>query len=258
MKKCVFVLLAIGVLMLLYSCGGGSTSGAMSPDLEREIAAATGNNTPKTQDFSPSAGIVTDSTKKIPKKRNFKPTMGSVTTVNGEVTIQVTETKRIPKQLRFNHHRIAKKWYSNIQFEVLIGANTLTMYQTSQIPYTTKAEFKLGKWTWEKLTPKKHGEVLESMSAHMYNTLQDVFEITLHMKDHVVYACTIDDMYLAKSQSPVYKNTALTYNNTHVVQSGESLKLIARKYGTNWQAIKRVNNLQSTTISPGQILKLPK
>lgn len=43
----------------------------------------------------------------------------------------------------------------------------------------------------------------------------------------------------------------------HTVKSGESLSVIASRYGTTTSAIKNANNLSSSTIRVGQKLKLP-
>lgn len=45
--------------------------------------------------------------------------------------------------------------------------------------------------------------------------------------------------------------------NTHVVQPGESLWLIAKKQHVSIEAIMKANNLQSSTIQPGRLLKIP-
>jgi LysM repeat protein len=44
---------------------------------------------------------------------------------------------------------------------------------------------------------------------------------------------------------------------TYVVKSGDTLYLIARRFGTTVEAIKRVNNLTTDIISVGQVLFLP-
>jgi membrane-bound lytic murein transglycosylase D len=44
---------------------------------------------------------------------------------------------------------------------------------------------------------------------------------------------------------------------THRVRAGESLSVIARRYGTNVGVLMRHNNLRSTTIVPGQLLLIP-
>lgn len=44
---------------------------------------------------------------------------------------------------------------------------------------------------------------------------------------------------------------------THVVQSGDTLWLLSRKYGTTVDAIKKLNGLTSDLLSIGQVLKIP-
>ncbi|MGL5250560.1 MAG: LysM peptidoglycan-binding domain-containing protein, partial [Enterovibrio sp.] len=43
----------------------------------------------------------------------------------------------------------------------------------------------------------------------------------------------------------------------HKVKSGESLSIIAQKYGTSVLAIKTINKLESNVIRIGQVLKIP-
>lgn len=54
--------------------------------------------------------------------------------------------------------------------------------------------------------------------------------------------------------------TTTTNNNyiEYVVKSGDSLYVIANKYGTNVNEIKRVNNLTSNLLNIGQVLRIPK
>lgn len=46
-------------------------------------------------------------------------------------------------------------------------------------------------------------------------------------------------------------------NNTYTVRSGDTLFLLARKFGTTSSAIKSTNSLWSDTIYPGQVLLIP-
>jgi LysM repeat protein len=51
---------------------------------------------------------------------------------------------------------------------------------------------------------------------------------------------------------------AVSGRETYVVQSGDSLSVIAVRYGTTVKALKEVNNLISDKLLVGQVLKLPK
>jgi membrane-bound lytic murein transglycosylase D len=48
-----------------------------------------------------------------------------------------------------------------------------------------------------------------------------------------------------------------TLPSTHVVKSGDSLWNIAKRYGTTTQIIQSLNNLQTTELHIGQVLKMP-
>ncbi len=45
--------------------------------------------------------------------------------------------------------------------------------------------------------------------------------------------------------------------STHKVQRGESLSVIAKKYGTSTSTLMKLNNLKSSSLAIGQVLKLP-
>jgi membrane-bound lytic murein transglycosylase D len=48
-----------------------------------------------------------------------------------------------------------------------------------------------------------------------------------------------------------------TIPSTHTVRRGDSLWIIAKRYGTTTKKIQRLNNLQTTQLHIGQVLKLP-
>ena len=51
------------------------------------------------------------------------------------------------------------------------------------------------------------------------------------------------------------KSSGIT--KSHKVKSGETLGSIAMRYGTTTNALKRANNLNSSLIRVGQVLKIP-
>lgn len=62
-----------------------------------------------------------------------------------------------------------------------------------------------------------------------------------------------------KDLRPVFRQAppAAPPPGTHVVQPGESLWLIARKYGLTIESLMEMNHLQTTVIQPGKVLKIP-
>ncbi|MGQ9512456.1 C40 family peptidase [Thermodesulfitimonas sp.] len=50
---------------------------------------------------------------------------------------------------------------------------------------------------------------------------------------------------------------AFAKSGYYTVKRGDSLWVIARRYGTSVAALKRVNNLRSEALNPGQVLRLP-
>jgi membrane-bound lytic murein transglycosylase D len=53
------------------------------------------------------------------------------------------------------------------------------------------------------------------------------------------------------------RNKELTLPSAHVVKSGDSLWNIAKRYGTTTKKIQSLNNLQTTQLHIGQVLKIP-
>jgi peptidoglycan endopeptidase LytE len=58
-----------------------------------------------------------------------------------------------------------------------------------------------------------------------------------------------------KKTASAVKSTNLTAN-THKVKNGDSLWVIAKKYGTSVEKIKTLNGLKSEKLQIGQILKI--
>jgi membrane-bound lytic murein transglycosylase D len=53
------------------------------------------------------------------------------------------------------------------------------------------------------------------------------------------------------------RRKGFTIPSTHTVRRGDSLWIIAKRYGTTTKKIERLNNLQTTQLHIGQVLKLP-
>ena len=61
--------------------------------------------------------------------------------------------------------------------------------------------------------------------------------------------------YTATVQSA--SETVVSNSKTHTVKKGDTLYSIARKYNTTVTAIMKKNNLSSTSLSLGMLLRLP-
>ena len=76
-----------------------------------------------------------------------------------------------------------------------------------------------------------------------------------------------DDQDYVTAQRPARRNTATKTSprqkqkqqqtTTHKVKSGESLYVIAKKYGTTVEALRNANGVKGTSLQPGQTLKVP-
>jgi membrane-bound lytic murein transglycosylase D len=58
-------------------------------------------------------------------------------------------------------------------------------------------------------------------------------------------------------RAAVTSDSAVSAAETHRVARGDNLWNIAKRYGTTTKKIQEINNLQSTKLYTGQILKLP-
>jgi membrane-bound lytic murein transglycosylase D len=62
-------------------------------------------------------------------------------------------------------------------------------------------------------------------------------------------------MVVSRSQTPAPSNDV--WNQKHVVKSGDSLWIIAKRYGTTTRKIQQANHLSTTKLRIHQVLKVP-
>ncbi|MDD2554614.1 MAG: LysM peptidoglycan-binding domain-containing protein [Desulfotomaculaceae bacterium] len=97
------------------------------------------------------------------------------------------------------------------------------------------------------------GESLYVISRDYGITVASLMEAN-GVKDHLIYPG--QKLSIPGSQAS-QGYTADTGRTTCTVQAGESLWLIAQKYGVSYQDLVAANNLKSTVIYPGMVLNLP-
>lgn len=97
----------------------------------------------------------------------------------------------------------------------------------------------------------KSGDSLWSI-ASKYNTTVSNLKSLNNLSSN-----TLQIGQLLKLPTSNSENNNEDNQNTYTVKSGDSLWLIANKYNTTVDELKRINNLSSNLLSIGQVLKLP-
>jgi membrane-bound lytic murein transglycosylase D len=112
----------------------------------------------------------------------------------------------------------------------------------------------IDKETIEFLNPSYKYDIIPVVKGQSHYLVLPVQQMGLFVdNEDSLYAYAAADFEKNKSAVPAHVNEERT---THRVKSGESLGLIANRYGVSVSSIKRWNNLRSTTIHPGQRLTI--
>ena len=128
-----------------------------------------------------------------------------------------------------------------------LSTTSLTIGQVLRIPTTTGSTtqyytVKSGDSLW-KIANQFNVSVDDLISANNLTTT------TLQIGQQLI----IPGQTNVPSPPPTYENNTFNYT----VQSGDSLWLIANRYNTTVDELKRLNNLTSNTLQIGQVLKIP-
>ena len=128
-----------------------------------------------------------------------------------------------------------------------------------EVKYATNAQ-------WSCVTNiKKQNEVEVGLSGRSLTTKTHDFAMQLKTdadfqfsKVKVIYA-EEKAQYKASLSVPELKTTSMvtTGGQTHKIKNGESLSVIARKYGTTVSKLKSANNMHSDRITAGKTLRIP-
>ena len=107
----------------------------------------------------------------------------------------------------------------------------------------------------------KSGESLWSI-AQKYNTSVDEIKKNNNISNNIVFPGQVIEIGGSGSQDSSSNTTSNTSSevsggSTHTVQSGETLAVIANKYGVSVDELMSANNLNNYIIQPNQTLQIP-
>lgn len=172
-------------------------------------------------------------------------------TENAPVENTVTEATTYVVSAGDSLYRIAQKF--NTTINAIIEANNLTtdtiyIGQSLTIPTDTTVESVAPASITYTVVP---GDSL-SLIAKRYNTSVQAIKNANHLTSDTIYVG--QQLTIPSDQQESAEQSLINYT----VVAGDSLSVIAKRYNTSVNEIKRINNLQSDMIRIGQVLKIPK
>jgi membrane-bound lytic murein transglycosylase D len=104
------------------------------------------------------------------------------------------------------------------------------------------------------------GESLSTIARRYHTSVRKImYANNLHRSSYIVAGrkLKIPQRGIMPYRPKIDPNKDVTLPSTHVVKSGDSLWNIAKRYGITTQTIQSLNNLQTTELHIGQVLKMP-
>jgi membrane-bound lytic murein transglycosylase D len=177
------------------------------------------------------------------------------------------ETVRVEKQLRLKS--VAEK--TSVSYRTLRELNPeLRRQVTPGTPYEVKVPAGWGEevlaslddipaWTPPKRSYAYHrvrkGETLSLIAMKYRTSVRAISRANNIRRPHLIRAGQRLKIPL-RGSGRTYASYELSEDGKYRVRRGDSLWLIAKRFKTNTNKLKRINNLKSTNLSVGQILKI--
>ncbi len=134
------------------------------------------------------------------------------------------------------------------------GKSEIVLAQLDKIPLSSPPR---RAFVWHRV---RYGETLSTIAKRYHTSVSRIKRANNLRSSHYIRAgkrLKIPQRgYVVKRKT--YSSAGIKYNSaTHRVRSGDSLWIIAKRYGTTVGKIKQVNGLRSNRLHIGQILKIP-
>ncbi len=163
--------------------------------------------------------------------------------------IALTDLKTLNPELRY--HIVPPEPYTLRippgQKENLVAK--LSTIPTSQLPQQ--------EYLWHRV---KTGQTLSTIARRYRTSVRKIMRANNLRSSHIIRAgkrLKIPQRGYVVTRTKPIKPAAIPASGTHYVRKGDSLWIIAKRYGTTVQKIKSSNNLSSSHLYIGQALKIP-
>jgi membrane-bound lytic murein transglycosylase D len=103
----------------------------------------------------------------------------------------------------------------------------------------------------------RKGETLSGIANKYGVSVSQIVQANNKRKKNTIIAGEQLRIPVARGYASKSSPKSAKYARTHVVRSGDTLWMIAQRYGTTPKEIMKINNLNSHSIRIGQVLKIP-
>jgi membrane-bound lytic murein transglycosylase D len=144
----------------------------------------------------------------------------------------------------------------SFRLKVPVGKHDLLLAKLDQIPVSKPPQ---RAYVWHRV---RSGETLGTIARRYRTTVGRIMRANNLRSSHFIRAgrklkIPVRGTSTKRRTTVAYKPELYGPAKTHVVKSGDSLWILAQRYGTTVEAIKGINNLYSTRLRIGQKLTIP-
>jgi len=175
----------------------------------------------------------------------------NLNTVAKTIGISSKKLKAINTELRLN---ILPGYAYNLRIPV--GKKELLLSKLDKLPISSPPKYKF-KTVHHKV---RKGETLSTIAKKYrtsVNTLLRHNKNKIRRRNYIVAGDVLKIPGKTRVTNVKSKTSKPVHVSKHVVKSGDSLWLIARKYGTTTAKIKSMNRMKGTRLTIGHVLKIP-